>query len=75
MGGVNWELYGTSPKTCARKADHGFGVCVPLALSLSFENSELNCSAVPTLHSKFFEILKFDRIFVRSCAHVLLRKI
>ena len=40
------------------------GVCVPLALSLSFENSELNCSTAkriwnPELHSKFFEILKF----------------
>ena len=26
-----WELYGSSPTTCAGKADHGFGVCVPLA--------------------------------------------
>ena len=30
--------------TCTGKADHGFDVCVPLGLSLSVENSELNCS-------------------------------
>ena len=42
-GRCNWALYVTSPKTCAGKADHGFGVCAPLVLSLSFENSELNC--------------------------------
>ena len=44
VGAVGWELYGSSTTTCAGKADHGFVICVPLALSLSFENSELNCS-------------------------------
>ena len=44
VGAVGWEPYGSSPTTCAGKADHGFGVCVPLASSLSFEKSELNCS-------------------------------
>ena len=29
---VDWEPHGSSPTTCAGKADHGFGVCVPLAL-------------------------------------------
>ena len=29
---VGWEPHGSSPTTCAGKADHGFGVCVPLAL-------------------------------------------
>ena len=42
VGAVGWELYGSSTTTCAGKADHGFGVCVPLALS--FEDSKLNCS-------------------------------
>ena len=44
VGAVCWEPQSCFPTTCAGKADHGFGVCVPLALSLSFENSELNCS-------------------------------
>ena len=43
LGAVCWEPQSSFPTTCAGKADHGFGVCVPLALSLSFENSELNC--------------------------------
>ena len=32
VGAVGWEPYGSSPTTCAGKADHEFGVCVPLAL-------------------------------------------
>ena len=34
------------PTTCAGKADYRFGLCVLLALSLSFGNSELkyHCS-------------------------------
>ena len=32
VGSVGWEPHGSSPTTCAGKADHGFGVCVPLAL-------------------------------------------
>ena len=32
VGAVGWEPHGSSPTTCAGKADHGFGVCVPLAL-------------------------------------------
>ena len=44
------------------------GVCVPLTLSLSFENSELNCSKVPTLRSEFFEILKF--VSLSEVAHM-----
>ena len=44
VGGIGWEPYGSSPTTCAGKVDHGFGVCVPLALSLSFEENEPNCS-------------------------------
>ena len=45
VGAVGWELYGSSTTTCARKADHGLVyVCPLLFKSLSFENSELNCS-------------------------------
>ena len=29
---VDWEQHGSSPTICAGNADHGFGVCVPLAL-------------------------------------------
>ena len=29
---VDWEPHGSSPTICAGNADHGFGVCVPLAL-------------------------------------------
>ena len=32
VGAVGWEPPGSSPTTCAAKADHGFGVCVPRAL-------------------------------------------
>ena len=32
VGAVGWELHSSSPTTCAGKADHGFGVRVPLAL-------------------------------------------
>ena len=47
VGAVGWEPHGSSPTTCAGKADHGFGVCVPLASSLSFENGELNNNYSP----------------------------
>ena len=32
VGAVGWEPHSGSPTTCAGKADHGFGVCVSLAL-------------------------------------------
>jgi len=32
VGAVGWEPHGSSPTTCAGKADHWFGVCVPFAL-------------------------------------------
>ena len=32
VGAVGWEPHSSSPTTCEGKADHGFGVCVPLAL-------------------------------------------
>ena len=32
VGAFGWEPLSSSPSTCAGKADHGFGVCVPLAL-------------------------------------------
>ena len=32
VGALGSEPYLSSPTTCAGKADHGFGVCVPLAL-------------------------------------------
>ena len=32
VGAVGWEPHSSSTTTCAGKADHGFGVCVPLAL-------------------------------------------
>ena len=32
VGAVGWEPHGSSHMTCTGKADHGFGVCVPLAL-------------------------------------------
>ena len=32
VGPVGWELHGSSTTTCVGKADHGFGVCVLLAL-------------------------------------------
>ena len=38
VGAVGWELHGSSFMTCAGKADHGFSVCVLLALIC------LNCS-------------------------------
>ena len=33
VGAVGFEPHGNSPTTCAGKADHGFGFCVPLALT------------------------------------------
>ena len=32
VGAVGWEPHRSSPKRCTGKADHGFGVCLPLAL-------------------------------------------
>ena len=32
VGAVGWKPHGSSPTTCTGKADHVFGVCVPLAL-------------------------------------------
>ena len=32
-GAVGWEPHSSSPTTCTRKADHGFGVCMPFTLS------------------------------------------
>ena len=32
VGAAGCEPHGNSPTTCTGKADHGFGVCVPLAL-------------------------------------------
>ena len=51
LGPFGWELYGSSPMKCAGKEDHGFCECVPPALSLSFETSELT-----VLMHKEFEI-------------------
>ena len=64
MGAVCWEPHGSSPKTCAWKADHGFGVCVPLALIclLKIANETVLLHKefeIPTLRIKFFEILQF----------------
>ena len=49
-----------------------FWCMCPLNFNLSFENSDLNCSLhkefeISTLHSKFFEILKF--VFLSEVAH------
>ena len=79
VGDVGWEPHGSSPTTCAGKADHEFGVHVPLPLICLLEimnqalllHKELE---MPTLPSKFVEILKFV-FFVPSCAQVVLRKI
>ena len=35
VGAVGWESHSNSTTTCAGKADHGFGVCVPLTLLVS----------------------------------------
>ena len=32
VGAVGWDPHSSSTTTCAGKADHGFGVCVPLTL-------------------------------------------
>ena len=54
VGAVGRELYGSSTTTCARKADHGLVyVCPLLFKSLSFENSELNCSTAEVAHKLF----------------------
>ena len=45
VGAVGWEPHSSSLRTCAGiEGGSWVGVCVPLALSLSFENGELNCS-------------------------------
>ena len=37
VGAVGWEPHGSSPTRSAGKTDHGFGVCVPLALICSLK--------------------------------------
>ena len=64
VGAVGWEPHGSSPTTCAGKADHGFGVCLPIALIclLKIVNYTVLLHKefeIPTLRSRFFEILKF----------------
>ena len=64
MGAVGWEPRGRSPTKCAGKADHGFGLRVPLALICLLKKVNLTVVLhkefeIPTLRSKFFEILKF----------------
>ena len=65
MGGVGWKPQGSSTTSCAGKADHGFGVCMPLALIclLKIVNYKL-FYYIKNLKSrlyaaKFFKILKF----------------
>ena len=65
VGGVGWEPQGSSTTSCVGKADHGFGVCVPLALIclLKIVNYKL-FYYIKNLKSrlyaaKFFKILKF----------------
>ena len=63
-GAVGWEPHNSSPMTCTGKVDHGFGVCMPFTLSCPLkivnETALLHKEfEIPTLHSKFFEILKF----------------
>ena len=72
MGAVGREPHGSSPTTYAGKADHGFGVCVLLALIclLKIVNSTVLLHKefeILTLHSKFFKILKF--VFLSTVAH------
>ena len=72
MGAVGWELHSSFPTTFAGKVDHGFGVCVPLALICLLQivsytvllHKELE---IPTLRSKFFQLLKF--VFLSGVAH------
>ena len=81
MGDVGWELHGSSPTTCAGKADHGFGVCVSLVLicllKIVYElfycikNLKSRLYAANLFRACLFEV----RVFVRSCAQVVLRKI
>ena len=78
-GSVGWESHSSSPTTCAEKADHGFGVCVPLALICLLKIVNLTVLLykefeIPTLRSKFFEVLKF--VFLYEVAQkVVFRKI
>ena len=72
MGAVGWEPHGSSPTTCAGKADHGFGVCVPLTLIcllkiVNYTVLLLKEFEIPTLRSEFFEILKF--VFLSEVAY------
>ena len=64
VGAVDWEPYGSSPTTCAGKADHGFGVIVPLALICLLKIVKQTVLLhkefeMPTSRSQFLEILKF----------------
>ena len=72
VGAVGWEPHGSSPTTCAGKADHGFGVCLSLALICLLKIVNLTVLLhkefeIQTLHSKFFRILKFA--FLSEVAH------
>ena len=72
MGAVDWESHGSSPTTCAGKGDHGFGVYVPLALICLLKIVNLTVLLhkefeIPTLRSKFFEILEF--VFLSEVSH------
>ena len=74
MGDVGWEPHGSSPTTCAGKGDHGFGVYVPLALICLLKIVHLTVLLhkefeIPTLRSKYFEILKF--VFLSEVAYKL----
>ena len=66
---------GTAPQfsheMCGEDGSWVWCMCAP-NFNLSFENSDLNCSLhkefeISTLHSKFFEILKF--VFLSEVAH------
>ena len=64
VGAVDWEPHGSSPTICAGNGDHGFGVRVPLALICLLKIVNLTVLLhkefeIPTLSSKFFEILEF----------------
>ena len=64
VGAVGSETHSSSPTTSRERR----------IISLSLENAELNCFTakriwnIPTLHSKFLEILKF--LFLSKVAHM-----
>ena len=58
VGATGCEPHGNSPTTCTGKADHGFGVCVPLALI-----SLLKIVNYTVLLHKEFEMLTLCSIF------------